>query len=69
MQEANTKGHILCDSTEIKLPERVEIESGLVATRSWGWRWGGKETERWEGLLKKEKIVCQVLVEARGIRS
>ena len=69
MKEANTKGHILCDSTEIKLPERVEIESGLVAARSWGWRRGGKETERWEGLLKKERIVCQVLAEACGTLS
>ena len=55
MKESNTKGHILCDSTEIKLPEWVEIESGLVVARNW--RLGvveGEETERWgRAALKK----------------
>lgn len=56
MKEATTKGHILCDSTEIELPEWVEIESALVVARSWGVAGEGKETERWErAALKKKK--------------
>ena len=49
----------MCDSTEIELPEWVEIESALVVARSWGVAGEGKETERWEraALKKKKKSV------------